>query len=326
MKIIITGASGFIGSVVTERLVGEDISALVRKTSNSSGLRKNTIPLIEGDILDAEGLTRCFTGFDTVVHCAGFVTDWGRKEDFIINNFNGTQNVLNACQESGAKRLIYLSTVDIFGHKNHSLINEFSRLAVPAGWYGKSKVMAEKIVRDAMNKKLLDISIVYPPWVFGKDDRRFIPEIIHALKKKEMLFFRNRGKHTIELCHIDNLAEAIHVILKTKESIGKGFIICDDPKIDFRHFVNKIALELGIPDCRASLPYSVTCSIAFIMETFYKLLRIQTRPLLTLHAVSLLGNDIRYSNEAIKQLGYKQKVNFNECSTEIVQQALKYIN
>ena len=314
MDIIFTGATGFIGYAIAKHLkkVGHSITAVIRKTSNVDKLKKVNIDYIEGDIQNKDNLITLFKGKDVVIHCAGFVTDWGKKGNFIKTNYFGTKNVIEATVEAGVKRFIYVSTVDVFGHKKHIVINEKSPLGKRPGWYGKSKIKAEKLVREYIKNKTLDISIIYPPWVYGEGDLHFVPEIIDALKSNSMMFFRNKGKHTIEISYIENLVKAVETILNNDNSIGEGYIIADEPKISFRDFVNAIAEKLEYKKVNFTLPYPITYFAATLLEAFYKLFRIKKRPLLTRHSITLLGNDIIYDTSKIKNLGFKQKYNFEE--------------
>src|SRR6056297_1559338 len=118
MKIVVTGASGFIGKAISLYLHsrGYEISAMVRPTSATTDLENAEIPLVNGNILQRSSLISVFHDIDTVIHCAGSVSDWGKKQDFIDANYLGTKNVLEACETTQIKKVIHTSTVDIFGH------------------------------------------------------------------------------------------------------------------------------------------------------------------------------------------------------------------
>ncbi len=313
MNILVTGSTGFLGYAITKHLKrkGYDVHALVRKTSKTQDLQEEAIPLIIGDVGDKDSLIKAFRGRDAIIHCAGFVTDWGLKKDFIRVNYYGTKNVLEACIEAGVKRLIHTSTVDVFGHKHGSRINEDSPLGKRPGWYGKSKIMAEKLVREYIQGNKLDISIIYPPWVYGEGDVTFVPEIVEAIKDGSMMFFRSGGRHTIEISYIEHLTEAVELILNSDESIGEGYIIADEPKMSFRKFVNSIAERIGGKEVSFTLPYPIAYFASLMMEAFYKLIGKKKRPLLTRHSMTLLGNDIVYDTTKLKELGFQPEYDFN---------------
>ncbi len=323
MNILITGATGFIGFAIAKHLKqnGYNITAMVRESSNIDKLKKENIPVVIGDVTKKDTLKNPLAGKDVVIHCAGCVSDWGKKEDFIRTNYLGTQNILEACVDRGIRRFIHTSTVDIFGHKNHSFINENSPFRNRPGWYGKTKIMAEELVREYIRNKRLDISIIYPPWVYGEGDLHFVPEIIDAINDGSMMFFRKKGFHTLEISYIENLAIAAELILNSKDSIGEGYIIADEPKISFNQFVNTIAKKINKKEVTFTLPYPITYFVALLMEGFFKLIRSKKRPLLTRHSITLLGNDIVYDTSKLKALGFKQKYSFDTA----IDKALEYM-
>jgi 2-alkyl-3-oxoalkanoate reductase len=312
MRILVTGATGFIGfeTAVFLKEHGHCVSGLIRDSDKAKRLRDSGIDTVMGDILDAAAMDRVLSGFDILVHCAAFASDWGKKDLFHRTNFLGTKNVLESCVKNGIKRVLYVSTVDIFGHRADRVISEDSPFGRQPGWYADSKRKAEALVREFIRSGRLDVTIVYPTWVYGEGDRHFVPEIIEAIKAGEMLFFRNRGNHTIEVCYINNLVSAIHTLLFHPQSAGSGFIITDSPKITFREFVNTISARIGCKPVRFSLPYWMAYCAAALMETGFSLVRSTKRPLLTRHAVTLLGNDIRYDISKLQAMGYNQLFQF----------------
>jgi nucleoside-diphosphate-sugar epimerase len=313
LNILVTGSTGFLGFAIAKHLKRKkyDVHAMVRETSNTKHLINEGIPTVTGDVNDKQSLINAFKGRDAIIHCAGFVTDWGKKENFIKVNYYGTKNVLEACVEAGVRRLIHTSTVDIFGHKHGSRIKEDSPFGKRPGWYGKTKIMAEKLVREYIQENKLDISIIYPPWVYGEGDITFVPEIVEAIKDGSMMFFRSKGNHTIEISYIEHLTEAVELILNSKEAIGEGYIIADEPKMTFREFVNSIAKRIGGKEVNFTLPYPLAYFASLMMEGFYKLIGSKKRPLLTRHSMTLLGNDIVYDTTKLRELGFQPKYDFN---------------
>jgi nucleoside-diphosphate-sugar epimerase len=312
MRILVTGAGGFIGFETAVFLKGHGhcVSGLIRDSGKTKRLRDAGIDVLAGDILDAAAMDRVVSGFDILVHCAAFASDWGKKDLFLRTNFLGTKNVLESCVKNAVKRVLYVSTVDIFGHSTDGMIREDSPFGRQPGWYAHSKKRAEMLAREYMRSGSLDMTIIYPTWVYGEGDRHFVPEIIEAIKAGEMLFFRNRGNHTIEVCYIKNLVTAIHTLLFHPQSAGSGYIITDSPKITFREFVNTISAKIGCKPVTFSLPYWMSYCAAALMEAGYSLVRSRKRPLLTRHAVTLLGNDIRYDISKLQSTGFIQPYRF----------------
>lgn len=314
MKILVTGATGFIGRAIARELTsqGHQVTALVRKTSNSDVLNQDNIPFVYGDINDPESLRRAFKGQQAVVHAAGYVSDWGTKQDYIRGIYQGTRNVLEALVDSGIRRLIFFSSVVVFGGPANVAINETFPLKPMVGWYTKAKIMAEHLIREYIQQKLLDITIVHPPWVYGEGDRTFIPEMVKGIRGGYMAFFRSGGRHAIEINYVGNIAAAVAFMIGNPATYGERYILADDPKITFREFVNAVAKRLGRPEVRISLPYPVAYLAAGCLEAVYRILSIRRRPFLTRMAVYLLGNNIMYDTSKLKALGFKQRYTFAE--------------
>jgi nucleoside-diphosphate-sugar epimerase len=314
MKILVTGATGFIGTAIVKELKaqGHEVTALARKTSKIDGLKNENIPIVYGDINDPESLKRAFQGQQAVVHTAAYVSDWGTKKDYIRGIYQGTQNVLEALVAAGVRRLIFFSSVVVFGGAANVAINETFPLKPMVGWYTKAKIMAENMIQDYIQKKLLDITIVHPPWVYGEGDRTFIPAMVQAIKGGYMMFFRSGGRHAIEINYVGNIAAAVAFMIDNPATYGERYILADDPKITFREFVNTVAKKLGRPEVRVSLPYPLAYLTAACMEALYRILGIKNRPFLTRMAVYLLGNNIMYDTSKLKALGFKQRYTFEE--------------
>lgn len=314
MKILVTGATGFIGKAIVRELKnqGHQVTALVRKTSKVEDLKTQNIPMITGDINNPESLRRAFEGQQAIVHTAAYVSDWGAKQDYIQGIYQGAQNVLEACVSSGVRRLIFFSSVVVFGGVTDVPINETFPLKPIVGWYTRAKIMAENLIQTYIQSKQLDITIVHPPWVYGEGDRNFIPAMVKGLRGGYMMFFRNGGRHAIEINYVGNIADAVAFMIDKPETYGERYILADDPKITFREFVNTIARKIGRPEVKISLPYPLAYLSAACLEAVYRILGIKNRPFITRMAVRLLGNNIIYDTSKLKALGFKQKYMFEE--------------
>ena len=119
-KIFITGASGFIGSHLLDSLIKEqyEVTVLLRPTSNLRFLPIKKVKVCYGDIREYENLKNFMKGCDTVFHVAALAADWGEKKDFYEINVIGAQNVINAANEQGIKRIVFISTNAVLGEED----------------------------------------------------------------------------------------------------------------------------------------------------------------------------------------------------------------
>ena len=249
---------------------------------------------------------------DVIIHCAGLVTDWGKPEEFVQVNFYGTRNVLQVCSEMNIRRVIHMSTADIFGYQVDGPVNEDFPIAKSSSWYTKSKIMAEELVRKYIDTRELEITIVYPTWVYGEGDRHFVPEIVNSIRSRQMMFFGKSQRNFFGSSYIENFCQATCFLIDHPESIGKRFLISDEPQITFQEFVNMLARKAGHKEVHMSLPYFLAYLIACMMELAYTVLHKSERPLLTRYAVAWFGHSVTYDTTRLKSLGFKQPYSIQE--------------
>jgi dihydroflavonol-4-reductase len=190
MKILVTGASGHVGSNLVRELVarGEQVRALVHVNRHTVGALD--IETVSGDVCNPASLYRAFDGIDTVYHLAACLSlttgNWREMEPV---NIVGTRNVIDACLKTGVKRLVHFSSIHaLVSHANDGVIDESSGLMEVSDWppYGMSKASGEKEVRLAIERGL-DAVIVRPTAVLGPFD--FQPSFFG-----EVLILLARGK------------------------------------------------------------------------------------------------------------------------------------
>jgi nucleoside-diphosphate-sugar epimerase len=311
MKVLITGATGFIGSHIVKSLVskGHKVRTLVRKSSDTSDIKGPGVDLAYGDITDPESLTVAVKGMDAVIHLAAMVSDFGPYKDFIALNIDGVKNILNAAKDEGVSRFVHFSTNDVLGiHKGGVLVNDsfpYKKTGYP---YPDTKIEGEKIVFDYYEKFGLPVSVIRPSWVYGPGDRTFIPEVVDAMRTRMMIYFGDK-KNTISLNYIDNLTDAVLLLLERPEAVGEAFIANDDHPVTWEWLVKKLAdgLDLKLP--KITLPFGLAMWIARVVEFVFKLLRIKSRPPLTTYAINICGSNMVYSASKMKDvLGYEPRV------------------
>jgi nucleoside-diphosphate-sugar epimerase len=324
MKYLVTGATGFIGHALAGTLIerNKHVYGLARRAEQAELLQRDGIDCRIGDVRDKDSLRSAFKDTDVVVHTAGLVSDWGRPEEFVQVNFHGTRNVLEVCSELNIRRVIHISTADIFGYDVDYAVNEDAPIRKSSCWYTRSKIMAEELVRQYARDRVLELTIIYPTWVYGKGDRHFVPEIIRGVRSRQMLFFGKRGRVFFGLSYIENLCHAICFLMDHPGSIGERFLVSDEPQMMFYEFVNMLAKKVGCKEVRLSLPYWLAYAVACMMELGYIAVRKDERPLLTRYAVTWFGHSIRYDTTKLKATGFKQAY----CIEEAIEKTLEHLS
>lgn len=178
MRVLVTGASGFLGGWLVKRLIleGLEVSILARKGSDLSELEGLRFALIEGDISNPLLLEKAFAGHDSVFHLAGLVA-YTRSERANMDRVNvvGTQNVITACLQAKVRRLVYMSSVVAIGASfDGQALNEESAYNVghlDLGYF-ETKHKAEQLVLKACSANRLDSVILNPGTIYGGADAR----------------------------------------------------------------------------------------------------------------------------------------------------------
>jgi 2-alkyl-3-oxoalkanoate reductase len=211
MKIMVTGASGFIGGEVTEYLatkVGLNIIAMGRSLTN----RFDAFPNVE--FIQAD-LTRQIPSFEceVCIHCAGLADDRATEEEFMRNNVLATEHLIDSL--TGCKKLIFISSSSVYDFSDgNPKREEDASLHAKLSTYGKSKLLAESKVAES---GIASVFILRPRAVYGKNDRVLMPRIKKLIKGK-IIFAPGKLEVNTSLTHIKNLIEAVNIAVSVSKS------------------------------------------------------------------------------------------------------------
>ncbi len=310
-KVLVTGANGFIGSNLVKHLLkeGNEVSVLLRKTSNLKFLEGLDITYHYGDITDKDSLQKPMEGIELLFHVAGLAFDWGPYEKYHQVNYIGTQNVVKAAISAGVSRMVHISTVAFHGFGYFNINEEYPKAEnlIP---YAETKYLAEKWLFEYTNDKPLEVTAIRPGNVFGTNDHTFIEKYIDALEKGQMAYV-NKGKSKTCPTYIENLIHGIYLASQSPAAVGEAFFITDGLDIDWKTFTDKLALEMGIKPPKMSTPYGLAHTIAAFLEFVYKAVGSKKDPFITKYRVNNGGKDYHFSVEkANKLLGYKPVADF----------------
>lgn len=226
MKALVTGANGFTGSHLVYALQqrGAQVVGLVRKSSNLSRLANSQLQLVYGDITDRNALQTAMQGVDTVFHTAAYVELGLVNADKMQRvNVEGTRAVMEVAQASGVTKIIYCSTIGIFGDTKGEVVDEtFQRRQTDfSSAYDRTKYQAQQIVDEFASQGLPVVSVL-PSGIFGADDPHFGPVLQQFLKGRLKLWAG--GDRITGIVHVDDLVAAM-LLAAEKGTPGEHYII-----------------------------------------------------------------------------------------------------
>jgi UDP-glucose 4-epimerase len=178
MKILVTGATGKVGSRLTKRLAkrGDQVYALVRDQTRAASLREDGVELVEGDLLNADSLAAAVRGVDVVIHCAAFFRGATHEQAHATNDL-GTRHLASAARSASVKRFIFTSTGLVYGAAAGRLTGEDDPCA-PTAAYPVSKLAAERYL---LALEGLDTRVLRLPFVYGDGDPH-ISEVVPFMR------------------------------------------------------------------------------------------------------------------------------------------------
>jgi nucleoside-diphosphate-sugar epimerase len=251
MRVLLTGATGFLGRALAKRLAesGYAVAALVRVRDDA--LEALGVDCILGDITSLESVVAAAAGCDAALHCAARVATPGRLEEDYEVNVVGTDHVLAACEVNGVARLVFTSCAGIaVDDRSAGLIDEMRALPARAATpHLATKALAERHVLAANGSELATVAL-RPHLLWGPGEPHLLPEIIGQAKSGDLRLFGNPGA-SIDSCYVDNAVDAHLAALERlapgSEIAGKAYFIAQGEPTSVDGFFNALLHAAGFP-------------------------------------------------------------------------------
>ncbi len=311
-KILVTGATGFIGSRLVRKLVASDdqVFILVRKTSDLSAIASllDRVRLVYGDVTDPASVQSAMKDIDIVYHSAGltYMGDSDSKKDVLYRiNVLGTRNIMQAALEAGVKRVLHVSSISAVGiargKKNPVDENaqwNFDSIQLE---YARTKHLGELEVTEAVSKGL-DCVIVNPAFVFGAGDLNFnAGRLILDVYKRRLPFYPLGGVCVID---VDIVAETIITAME-KGRTGERYIIGGE-NVSYKQLVDTISRVTGAPKVMLPLPFWLGKIFKSILDR-YKI-RNRISKLFNLSMFRVASEYLYFdSSKALRELNMRQE-------------------
>ena len=263
MRVLVTGASGMLGSATARALAarGDRVTVLQRRPAGLG------LPEVLADVADTEAVRSAVAGHDAVVHLAAKVDVTGPWAAYARANVAGTQAVVAACQAAGVERLVHVSSPSV-AHAGDSLVGAGAAAAAPTrvrGAYARSKAMAEQIALGADSGGLA-VTAIRPHLVWGPGDTQLVGRVVARARAGRLLLVGS-GAALIDSTYVDNAATALLAALdRCPEVAGQALVVTNGEPRPVAELLVGICAAAGVPGPRRRVPRGLAYRAGWLVE------------------------------------------------------------
>jgi dihydroflavonol-4-reductase len=309
--VAITGATGFLGSHLSERLLAEGcrLRVLARDPAKAGFLEDRVDAVITGDIADPAPLAELARGCDTFVHLvSNFRVVKGSPESYKRVNVEGTRVALKAAAEAGVRRFVHCSTIGVHGDVAVSPADENAPFN-PGDLYQETKLQAEQACRQAMADTDMEIVIIRPASQYGPGDLRML-KMFRMLQAGRFVMIGPCQAH-FHAVYIDDLLDGFWRAMTQPGIGGETFLVGGPRYVTLEEYIQTAAEAVGAPPPRVRLPYWPMHFAAWACETLCRPLGIE--PPLHVRRVRFFRNNRAFDiGKARRILGYEPRVDLGQ--------------
>jgi len=302
--VLVTGATGFIGSHLADRLIseGRPVRLLVRDPARLRIPLRLSTQIAIGDLEEPETLADAVRNVDLIFHCAANVRTWDRRGHYESTNIHGLDHLLDAIEKSGSlpRRFVHVSTVDVYGFPKEPCSEDCPPKA-PGFGYGDSKLQGENLLRRRAPSLGLPFVILRPTNVMGPRSP-FIERIGQELRSGLMLRI-DGGNIDSGFLYVDNLVDVLLWAAEDARAVHETFNVRDPVAIGWRQFLRDFKTGIQGKGMILNLPYGVAELAATVLESPYRWLNIEHEPLLHRLIVRIFGRSCGHSVDKLQAVG-----------------------
>ncbi|MCX5848872.1 MAG: NAD-dependent epimerase/dehydratase family protein [Deltaproteobacteria bacterium] len=311
--VLVTGATGFIGSRVVYKLLQNGIPvkvlALPDEATPSEWTEK--VEIVRGSISDSHAVEEAAKGAKTIIHLVAIVTDWGDEKKYWEFTVEGSRLIFEQAVKNKA-RVVLASSIVVYGDKIYSQsCPEETAYGKTFGPYSRTKQAQEKLAWDYYKNKGMRLTVVRPANVYGPRSGPWLHDVINVLKSGSPGLISG-GNMNAGLAYVDNVADILILAASTENTIGRAYNASDGMDVTWKQYFTDIADMIGVKNPK-SIPRPLAAFGAYLLEGIFKLFSIQKRPPITREALNLVGSDNRIPIDRVKnELGYTPQVSYAE--------------
>lgn len=311
--VLVTGATGFIGSRVVHKLLQNGVAvkvlALPGEVVPIEWAEK--VEIVRGSISDPQAVEKATTGAKTIIHLVAIVTDWGDEKKYWEFTVEGSRLIFEQAVKNKS-RVVLASSIVVYGDKIQTQsCPEETPYGQTFGPYSRTKQAQEKLAWEYHKNKGLSLSVVRPANVYGPRSGPWLHDVINVLKSGSPGLISG-GDMNAGLAFVDNVADVLILAGTLEKAIGKAYNASDGTDVTWKQYFTDIAQIIGAKKPK-SIPRPLAALGAYILEAIWKFLAIEKRPPITREALNLVGSDNRIPIDRIKnELGYTPQVSYDK--------------
>jgi 2-alkyl-3-oxoalkanoate reductase len=320
MRILITGASGFVGTHVAEACLrrGWPIHLLARSASYLRHLENQPgVSVFRDELHDPAAVNRALADVEAVIHCAAKVGDWGPVADYRKANVESLRVLLTACKGMGLARFIHMSSLGVYPARHHYGSDESTPLPRKhRDGYTQSKVESDRLALQFHRDFGVPVVALRPGFVYGPGDRTVMPRIIDNLRIG-FVRYPGGGQQALNTIFVRNLVDAVFLALERENAVGQAYNLTDGEYVSKRRFIETIADTLDLSRPTRTPPLWFARMITWWYEKLYKMVGAKEAPAYNFARLKFMGLNLEFSIEKARtELGYRPRVNFDDAMAE----------
>lgn len=265
-RVMITGATGFVGSALARRLLdeGAQVTAFVRSSTKASWLRDRGAAIVEGDIAEPAAAALAVKDCRFVFHIAAATSGSYPKQAW--TNITGTRTIAQAAADAGCERLVHMSTLSVYGNCYRGDVTEDRPLAPGAAAYSQTKAAAERALIEIAQRTGLAYSIIRPGMIYGPGSSMWTGNLFRLARLRPIPFFGD-GDIVVPAVFIDDVVDLTLTLALHPAASGEAFNASTDPAPTCRQLLGAYARLAGHDDWLA-LPVELAYLLAGLAQLF----------------------------------------------------------
>jgi nucleoside-diphosphate-sugar epimerase len=316
VRLLVTGGTGFIGSHLAEegRRRGAEVVVFgltdrPEERANAELLTGMGAQVLPGSITDQRLCREAMKGVTHVFHLAVAMREGGKSDEFFESiNLDGTRHLLEAASVQRVQRFVYCSTIGIYGHRAPGITREESPFA-PGNIYERTKVSAERLVREFAEKCDLPAVVLRPADVYGPRDQRLLKLFKGVSRGRFPLFGSGEGRR--HMVYVDDVVSAFFRACDRDEALGEGLIIAGPKSCTLRELLDEITRATGSKRYGVRLPLAPMLLLAGVVEDACAALKID--PPIYRRRMDFFHSDSEFdTSRARRVLDWEPKIDLRE--------------